>query len=998
MPFTRDVKIRFRDAFNGAVLLLAAALWAGPSAVAQSSLHGAVTDPSGAAVPNALIQLRGPAGEKRANTDISGQYSVANLQPGNYVVRAIAKGFTVAQKEVSVSGSTSLDLTLTIEAEAQVVNVQDEANKVNVDPDSNGGALILGEKELAVLPDDPDELEQALQALAGPGAGPNGGQIYIDGFTGGKLPPKASIREVRVNSNPFSPEYDRPGFGRIEILTKPGSDKIRGQAFMQFNNETLNSRSPLLAQSDRPPYRQLFYGLNLSGPVIKNKASFGFDFDRRSIDENAFILATTLDNQFNPVAINQAVLTPQTRTSFVPRFDYSINASNTLVLRYQNTRIGLDKQGIGSFNLDTMGYNETSSENTFQATETAILSPRAINETRFQYMRTNTSYSADSTAAALSVQGAFATGGALIGNSSTLNNRWELSNNTTFTHQTHTFKWGGRIRQSFIDDTSLNNFAGTYSFFGGMGPELDSNNQAIAGTSIELTALERYRRTLLFQSMNLSAAQIRALGGGASQFTLNAGTQLTSVNQFDIGLFVNDDWRIRPNLTLSYGLRYETQTNIRDFSDIAPRIGIAWGIGAAPGKTAKTILRAGFGSFYDRIADNVALQMQRYNGTTQQSYVILNPDTYPTVPTGASLAASQQPQQLQVLFNDIRAPRVYQASVGIERQINRYFKLSSNYIYNRGVHLLRTRDINAPVNGVYPFGDQQLRMLTESTGSSRSNMLMISPNLNYKKIFLFGFYGLSYGQADNEGQPADPYNLRAEWGPSSFADVRHRLLLGTNIPLPWKLNVSPFFIANSGSPYNITTGRDLNGDTFTSERPALLSGVSAAACTGTNQVYESAFGCFNLNPVAGTSIGRNYARGPASVNLNLRLARSWAFGDRGESGLAENGPPPGMGGIRGGGGPGGGGPGGPGGGGPPPGGGPGGGGPGGMFGSSSGKKYNLTLSLNVRNIMNHPNYAAPSGDLSSPYFGEYRSLAGFGPMGAASTYNRKLDIQLRFTF
>src|ERR1019366_3284703 len=194
---------------------------------------------------------------------------------------------------------------------SSLLNVEDEANKVNADPGSNGGALILREKELATLSDDPDELSQQLQAMAGPGGGPNGGQIYIDGFTGGNLPSKASIREIRINSNPFSPEYDRPGFGRIEIFTKPGTDAIHGQAFVQYNKEALNSRSPLLAQSQRPPYKQDFFGFNLGGPLKKQKASFAFDAQRRNTTENAFILATDLDSNLNRQTINQAILTPQ---------------------------------------------------------------------------------------------------------------------------------------------------------------------------------------------------------------------------------------------------------------------------------------------------------------------------------------------------------------------------------------------------------------------------------------------------------------------------------------------------------------------------------------------------------------------------------------------------------------------------------------------------------------------------------------------------------------
>jgi hypothetical protein len=978
-------------------------------AVAQAptpaSLRGTVTDPSGAAVPSALVQVRGAGGEQRATTNSSGQYAFPALRPGSYTVRVIAQGFSVTQRQnFAISGAMVFDTPLTIEAETQVVNVQSEADRVTTDPSSNASALVLGEKELATLSDDPDELEQQLQAMAGPAAGPNGGQIYIDGFTGNNLPPKSAIREVRINSNPFSPEYDRPGFGRIEIFTKPGSDKIRGQAFMQYNKEALNSRSPLLTQSQRPPYQQHFYGFNISGPVQKQKSSFGLDIERRSTDDNAFIYATALDSNLNLQNINEGIVTPQFRTTIRPRFDYAISPGHTLVVRYQNTRVENDKQGIGDFNLPSRAYDTRNSENTVQITETSLLSPRAINETRFQFLRTHLADIGDNSLAAISVQGAFNAGGPQIGNSGNINRRWELTNTSTLTHGTHSFKWGARVRQSFLNDTSVNNFGGAYTFFGGQGPELDANNQPLPGTTLDLSAFERYRRTLLFQSAGLAPSLIRLYGGGASQFSLNAGVPLASVSQFDIGLFANDDWRVRPNLTLSYGLRYETQSNISDFKDFAPRVGVAWGIDGRANRAAKTILRAGFGAFYDRLSDNLTLQSLRFNGTTQQSYLLLNPDFFPAIPSPASLASAQQPQRLQLLYSGLQAPRTYQSSIGVERQINRYARVSVNYIENRGVHLQRSRNINAPIGGAFPYGDREMRLLTESAGLSRVHQFIVSPRINYKKIFLFGFYGLSYGKDDNEGQPADPYNLHAEWGPSASADVRHRFLLGTNLPLPWSISVNPFLTANSGTPYNITTGRDLNGDGFTSERPALIS-TSGTNCSGGSLSYAPGIGCLSLNPTPGLPIlGRNSGRGPASITLNMRLSRTWGFGSTGESGPApgaggpEGGPPPGMGGgdgPRGGGG-------GPRGGGSPRGGGGGmrGGGGGGRGGGGAltGKKYNVTLSLSAHNLLNHPNYAPPSGDLSSPFFGQYRSLTGFGPFGGNSTYDRKVDVQLRFMF
>jgi hypothetical protein len=956
----------------------------------NGSIRGVVTDPSGAAVPNAVVAVKGNGGEFHSKADGTGKYAVNNVPAGKYVVAIGAKGFALSKNnDVAIAGAVTLNVQLAIKAEAEVVNVEDEDHSVSTNPDSNGTALVLGQKELAALSDDPDELSDELQAMAGPGGGPNGGQIYVDGFTGGNMPPKSSIREVRINSNPYSTEYDKPGFGRIEIFTKPGSDKFRGQLFFQFNDQYFNSRSPLLTTSTRAPYGNKIEGLNVSGPLKANKASFSFDFERRDITENAFVDATTLNSNLLPQSVIQSIVTPQTRTNFSPRLDYTINQKNTLVVRYQYTNIGLSDTGVGGFNLPSQGYKSTTGEQTVQATETAMISPTLINESRFQFMHTIANDAANSSLPTVNVAGAFTDGGVSIGNSGNTTNKLEFTNASTMTHGTHTFKIGGRIRQSFNNDTSLNGFNGNFTFFGGTGPALDANDQPIAGTLVDLTGLQVYQRTLLGEQLGWTAAQIRAIGGGASQFTINGGRGLSSIDQFDIGLFFNDDWRVKPNLTFSYGLRYETQTNIGDYGDVAPRFGLAWGIDGKGNRAAKTVLRAGAGVFYDRVLDTVSLAAERYNGLTQQSYFIENPNFFPNLPSLSLLQSAAQPQELQPIYSGIKAPRTYQASIGIERQINKYFRLTSQYLESRGVHLANTRNINAPVDGMYPFGDSGIRLLTESAGLSRTHQLFFSPNINYKKLFLFGFYVYSHGMDNNEGEPADPYNLKAEWGPSTYADVRHRFVMGTSIPLPLKISVSPFIVASSGAPYDITIGQDTEDTGFATERPSLDASIDAASCTGANLKYESGFGCFNLNPTPGTQIERNYARGPASFTVNMRVSRTWSFGNKGESGPRDqNGPPPGMGGggpPRGGGGPPGGG-----GGGPPP----------GMFGGvNSGKRYNLTLTASARNLLNHANYAAPSGDLSSPLFGQYTSLAsGFGPQGTASTFERKIDLQLRFQF
>ncbi|MBZ5586803.1 MAG: carboxypeptidase regulatory-like domain-containing protein, partial [Acidobacteriia bacterium] len=825
------------------------------------------TDPSGAVVPAALVQLRGPGGEKRQTTGDAGQYAFSALTPGKYLVRVIAKGFTVAFKpDLAIDGAAALDVQLTIQAESLVINVEDEARKVSTDPTAaaNAGALILGQRELEALSDDPDTLAMQLQAMAGPAAGPSGGGIYVDGFSNGQIPPKSSIREVRINSNVYSPEYDQNGYGRIEIFTKPGSDKLRGQALWQYNKEALNSRSPLLAQSKRPQYKQNLYGVTMTGPLQKSKASFGLDAVRRSLTENAFILATTLDGNLNPATVNQTILMPSTVLNLVPRLDYSINANNNLTVRYALTRQTNENQGAGDFSLASRAYDGKRTSHVVQVTETAILTPAIITETRFQFIRGDYYNTGDNTVPAIIVPGAFTGGGPQIGNSGTTTTNWELANTSTYMHRAHSYKWGFRARGVSLESTSVNNFGGTFTFQPGVGPQLDGASQAIPGTSIALPALEVYRRTLLFQRAGMSDAQIRASGGGAYLFGISGGTPTTSLSQYDFGFFVNDDWRIRPNLTLGYGLRYETQTNMGDHGDWAPRVSLAWAP-RARGAQQKTVFRAGFGAFYSRIGEGVFLNALRFNGVTQQSYLIPYPPFYPAIPSLTSLASARQPQQLQLVYGGIVAPRTYQASVGGDRQIGKYARVSVSYVETRAVHVQRVRDINAPLGGQYPFGDPQLRRLTESTGFSRMHQVMITPTVNYKKLTVFGYYVLGFNKTDSEGQPADPYNLRAEWGPSA-GDARHMAVAGARVMLPLQISALPYFLASSGRPYNITTGRDLNGDTVFAERPALASG--AGNCSGKDSVYAAQFGCFNLSPGPGAAtIGRNFARGPAMWNV-----------------------------------------------------------------------------------------------------------------------------------
>src|SRR5215217_698603 len=422
------------------------------------SLRGQVLDELGGAIVGASVTaIDGKGVEKTVVTNEGGSYTINGLAPGKYTVRAINAGFAMfetADLEVVAGKAQQVDVTLKVAIEEQKVTVAADSRELSVEPDNNAGAVVLKGEDIESLPDDPDDLAAALQALAGPSAGPNGGQIFVDGFTGGRLPPRASIREIRINSNPFSAEYDRLGLGRIEILTRPGSDRFRGQVSFNFNDDALNARNPFA--DSRPPIQTRQYGGNFGGPLLKRKASFFVDFDKRDIDDESLIVATILDPNNNIVGFRETVPIPSRRTSFSPRIDYQINQNHTLVARYnyaKNTRV----TGVGGFSLPTRAYDTQNSEQSIQLTETAIINKTIVNETRFQFEHQTSSQNADNSLATIDVSEAFTGGGSQIGQSHSTTKDWELTNNTSFAIGSHALKVGARLRGVHIAQFSPQN-------------------------------------------------------------------------------------------------------------------------------------------------------------------------------------------------------------------------------------------------------------------------------------------------------------------------------------------------------------------------------------------------------------------------------------------------------------------------------------------------------------------------------------------------------------
>ncbi len=953
--------------------------------IRTGAITGVVTDPSGAVVPEAQITVVTQGGQPRAATSDarSGRFAFPDLPAGEYRLRINAQGFAPYEAtglHVGPGATVIHNATLAIEVTKQEVNVGD-TKPLDVEPTENASALTLKGSDLNSLSDDPDDLAEDLQALAGPAAGPNGGEIFVDGFSGATLPPKSSIREIRVNQNPFSAEYDRLGYGRIEIFTKPGTDRLRGTAFFNFGDSVFNSRNPYVP--DKPHYQRRMFEGTVGGPLTR-QSSFFLQVERRNIEETSLINAQTLDSSLNIVPFREAVITPTVNTEISSRIDYQLTTNNTLIGRYEWESRTQENAGLDTFTLPSRAYGHDNGDHVLQLTETAVLSPRSIHELRFQYRHGSDISQATSFAPAVQVAEAFSDGGASVGFSSSADDHWELSDVLSLSRNRHMLKVGGRIRGVKQSNRSTQNYNGLFTF----------------------TSIDVYQMTQQGIHDGLTPEQIRALGGGPSQFTLTAGDPLADVSQVDAGVFMQEDWRVRSQLTLSGGVRYEIQTNISDHRSIAPRVGFAWAVGGGGKKQPIAVIRGGFGMFYDRVGESLTLQAKQLNGTHQIQYVVPSPDFYPNIPALDLLAANIRQQAIRIKANNLRAPYTAQAAFSAERQLPKNITVSLTYTNSRGVHTLRSRNINAPLPGTYdpsvptsgirPFSGGNIYQY-ESTGVFRQNQVIVNVNARINRRYnLFGFYSWSKANSDTDGAgsfPVDQYDAAGDYGRAGF-DARHRGMIGASVTTFYGVTLSPFIVASSGGPFNITVGRDLNGDSLFNDRPAWATDLTRLS------VVRTAWGDFDTAPLPGQIIiPRNLGTAPGQFTVNLRVSKSFAFGARsGERSQAADqprqvGPPMG-------GGPGGGhGPGGPGGGHGP--GGPGGwgghgGGPGGS--SAINSRYSLTFSASARNLFNHVNPGAPIGNLSSPLFGTSVALGGFGHRGGGTSANRALELQLRFSF
>ena len=1002
------------------------------SPVGQGILRGHVSDPTGALIPGATVGVTTVAGAPvgTATSDAAGAYVVRGLAAGRYVVQVTFEGFaTYVSMPISLEAgqARNFDVKMTVEGSTQEVDVTDSGGpQVSTEAGDNASAIVLKGSDLDALSDDPDELQNELSALAGPAAGPNGGQIYIDGFTAGELPPKSAIREIRINSNPFSAEFDRLGYGRIEILTKPGTDKLHGRASVQGNDNAFNTGNPFAGTL--PSYHSIQSDGTISVAINKN-ASFFFSVQDRQLQSDSVYDAQTNGSVTCPGTYVAATglcsggfFSPSTHLNISPRFDLQFGQKNTLTVRYQffdNSSTGLGGGGGGGFGggggsnytLPSEATHSSSIEHTIQLSDSEIINDHIVNETRFQYLldlsNSNPAQSSSLLLPQISVPGSFSTGGPTSQTSTDNSQHFEFQNITTMTRGAQAIKFGTRLRDNRDNNTTTSNFNGSFSF-PSLTAYVDTVNGIAAGQTVAQIAA------------NCPAATVAVGGCTPNKLSYDTGRTNQIANVFDAALFFQDDWKYNRFLTLSGGVRWEGQNHIADHSDWGPRVAFAYALdGHKKGGVSKTVLRGGYGFFFDRLGLGSVMSLERFNGKagSEQQLVINNPTCfYPNGLVNPSTTCGGTPST-STTFNTIspryKSPVHEQFGASLERQLTKTITGTATYLHTYGVHQSGTIDANAylpntgtvyynattgPHQGVRP--NPNYGPIDENFPEAiyKQNQAIVSVNARVSsKLSLTGNAAFNWANS-NTGTFSNSYDPILDYGPAAFTQRRSVYLMATYTG-PWKIAFNPFLIAQSGKPFGISTGTDLTGDNFIGQdRPSYATAAEIANPTAS--IVTTSYGVFNVTPLQGeTIIPANLGRGPAAMVVNLRMSRTWGIGP--EVGATAAQQRAGAGGA--GGGPGGGGPpgGGFGGGGGRGGGGFGGGGGGGARGGlgGTGRKYTLNFSAQALNVFNNIDLGSPVGTVTpgaNDRFGKFTSLAG--GIFSTSSSARRIFIQAAFQF
>lgn len=924
-----------------------------PSVAAQSmgGLAGVVLDPSGAAVPQAKVTISSEGNTFNTKSGGDGAYSFQSVPAGTYSITVTAQGFVLPQTSAVIEKGrvTRLNLSLNIATQEQNVEVGGENAGVSVNPDENASAMVIKGSALDALSDDPDELQNELEALAGPAAGPNGGAIYIDGFEGGQLPPKSSILEVRVNQNPFSAEFDRLGYGRIEIITKPGTQKLHGGIIGEGSDSALNTANPFLTQ--QPSYYLYGFGGNINGPLSKTATYF---LSAQILDRQNQSIINALNPATLSTNISEPFPSPATWLNLYPRVDFQAGKNNFVSIRDRYGSYSAHGLKVGALILPDQAVGAYNWSNEVQIGDTWVVNSHLLMQPQFDWRRVSNSTTPNLVTPAVTVQGAFTGGGNNLGFVRDHQDVFTLQDYGTATAGRHTMRFGARARAYRDADYTTANSNGSYYF--------------ATTAAYQAKTPAQYSATVI-------------------------ANPLARVLLFDGSLFLQDDWRVNRSFLLGLGLRYEGQNYIHDHADWAPRVSLAW-IPGRSGKTRpKTVIRAGYGWFYNRFIMNMTnpsgaepyiLPAIRDNLINQKSYVVANPNFFnPNAPEPPSVLAglSSSIPSFHSVDPHFHAALDMQAGVGVDRQITKRITGNITYLYTQGVHQYYTNNVTAPafdpatytITGPAPA---VYNYQFQSGGFYRQNELIFSSSAALRHLSLTANYVLNEAKSDTQGINSFPSIARHpgfDYGRAVFG-IRHRFLMVGSYTAPYGFVFAALVSAQSGTPYNVTIGNDLTGNNQFNARPTY--GTCGAA-----DVVATRYGCLDADPVGKNEpiVPYGIGLGPANAVVHLRVSKVIGIGPRiekagtgqtytpgrGQSGVSGRGIGSGGGSVR--------------------------------LDATAPRRYNLTLVAGAQNLFNIVNLGTPNGVLLSPLFGKTQTLAS-GQFSNPTPGTRTIVFQANLSF
>ncbi|HLH30573.1 MAG TPA: carboxypeptidase regulatory-like domain-containing protein, partial [Terriglobia bacterium] len=814
------------------------------SSFAQSAkLKGKVMDATGSIMPGVQVKIyQGTKVVQQGLSSDMGEFELA-VAPGDYKLEVSAPDFNTYTEMVKVAADSGpLSITMQLATIAQNVEVTETANQISIDSDSSLQTTTLKQDFIDALPDDEDELTAYLTQIAGTRGDAGGGASFIvDGFTGGRVPPKDQIQEIRISNNPYSSEFSGIGFGRTEIITKAGTGDYHGNANFEFRDNRLNARQAFLVSPDgspqaKPPAQTRNFQSNFSGPIIRNRLSLNLNVRHFYNDNSNIIRAIVPAADGSPTNLSQYLISPNTNKNLNARTQLAINKNNTLYVNFQDQHRQVQDQLFGdSTTLPSRASNNTIKNSEFQMRETAILTKSLVHEVRFEYRKDYSQTNPLTNGQAINVIGSFNSGGGQ--NISLTNNKTaEFSNLLMYSGSKWTVKAGFTGVDHLNHSSVQSNFLGTYTF----------------------------------------ASLADFVNNNPLQFTQTFGNPALYITQLELAGFVQSDWRVTNKFNLMMGGRYEAQTNNGYRRGFDPRLGFAY-------QLSKTMaIRGGLGTFRQRLDSSIVESMERLDGTRQTQLVIMNPSYQPNCEASATcnplLSGTGQviptpPPTVRVFSPNLATPYTENWSLSLEKTLPGGLGLTFSWDHQRGEHLYRSRDINAPLpgSGLIPDPTRGIVYQLEASGVSKSNNYTISFREQMRNRFalqMFGNYTLGFQNNDTDGwtsTPVNSYDMHSEWGRSGN-DFRHRIFTGTNFRLPLNLSITTQVNWSSSNPYTFTTGHDDNGDGIINDRPtdtALCTFLAGRPLQGLNCAHPT-----------GTIISRNTGIGAGFFNSQFNIQKT----------------------------------------------------------------------------------------------------------------------------